>query len=101
VSAHDDSPGPLLEDRFAIVPEWLLDAEIDDAAVCLYAVLPPSAPFGPNAGTVLLAAGDVRIVLQTHARRQVETAGLPVTRGAVVCGAYRLLTGSGNSPGAA
>ena len=28
-----------VEDRFAIVPEWLLDADISDAAVRLYAVL--------------------------------------------------------------
>ncbi len=29
----------LLEERFAIVPEWVLDADISDAAVGLYAVL--------------------------------------------------------------
>ena len=29
----------ILEDRFAIVPEWLLDAEVGDCAVRLYAVL--------------------------------------------------------------
>ena len=29
----------VVEDRFAIVPEWLLDAEIGDCAVRLYAVL--------------------------------------------------------------
>lgn len=39
MSAPDDRPELLLEDRFAIVPEWLLDAEIGDAAVRLYAVL--------------------------------------------------------------
>jgi hypothetical protein len=39
VEPSDDSPELLVEDRFAIVPEWLLDAEISDAAVRLYAVL--------------------------------------------------------------
>ena len=34
-----DSPDLVVEDRFAIVPEWLLDADIGDAAVRLYAVL--------------------------------------------------------------
>jgi hypothetical protein len=34
-----ESADLLVEDRFAIVPEWLLDAEISDAAVRLYAVL--------------------------------------------------------------
>ena len=33
------SPDLVVEDRFAIVPEWLLDADIGDAAVRLYAVL--------------------------------------------------------------
>ena len=32
-------PELVVEDRFAIVPEWLLDADISDAAVRLYAVL--------------------------------------------------------------
>lgn len=36
-----------VEDRFAIVPEWLLDAEISDAAVRLYAVL---LRFGQSSG---------------------------------------------------
>ncbi|BEP13968.1 hypothetical protein acdb102_22790 [Acidothermaceae bacterium B102] len=31
--------GLVVEDRFAIVPEWLLDADISDAAIRLYAVL--------------------------------------------------------------
>ena len=35
----DPSPDLVVEDRFAIVPEWLLDADIGDAAVRLYAVL--------------------------------------------------------------
>ena len=35
----DASPDLVVEDRFAIVPEWLLDADISDAAVRLYAVL--------------------------------------------------------------
>ena len=35
----DASPDLVVEDRFAIVPEWLLDADIGDAAVRLYAVL--------------------------------------------------------------
>lgn len=39
VSSRDASPGLVVEDRFAIVPEWLLDADIGDAAVRLYAVL--------------------------------------------------------------
>lgn len=51
--------------------------------------------------TALLEAGGVRIELQTHARRELETAGLPVTREAVVRRAYRLLTEPGDSPGAA
>ena len=37
---REDSAGHLvLEERFAIVPEWLLDADISDLAVRLYAVL--------------------------------------------------------------
>jgi hypothetical protein len=39
VEPSDDFPELLVEDRFAIVPEWLLDADISDAAVRLYAVL--------------------------------------------------------------
>ena len=39
VPSQDASPDLVVEDRFAIVPEWLLDAEIGDAAVRLYAVL--------------------------------------------------------------
>ena len=35
----NESGDLVLEERFAIVPEWLLDAEIGDAAVRLYAVL--------------------------------------------------------------
>ncbi|BEP14001.1 hypothetical protein acdb102_23120 [Acidothermaceae bacterium B102] len=33
------APGLVVEDRFAIVPEWLLDADVSDAAIRLYAVL--------------------------------------------------------------
>jgi hypothetical protein len=39
VDPIDASPDLVVEDRFAIVPEWLLDADISDAAVRLYAVL--------------------------------------------------------------
>jgi hypothetical protein len=39
VDPTDVSPDLVVEDRFAIVPEWLLDADIGDAAVRLYAVL--------------------------------------------------------------
>ena len=35
----EDTPVLDVEDRFAIVPEWVLDAAISDAAVRLYAVL--------------------------------------------------------------
>ena len=35
----DSTADLVVEERFAIVPEWLLDAEIGDAAVRLYAVL--------------------------------------------------------------
>ena len=35
----DESADLVVEDRFAIVPEWLLDADIGDSAVRLYAVL--------------------------------------------------------------
>lgn len=35
---HDDAT-LVLEERFAVVPEWLLDADISDCAVRLYAVL--------------------------------------------------------------
>ena len=35
----DELADLVVEDRFAIVPEWLLDADIGDAAVRLYAVL--------------------------------------------------------------
>ena len=34
-----DAPALVLEERFSIVPEWVLDADISDAAVRLYAVL--------------------------------------------------------------
>ncbi|MDX6256641.1 MAG: hypothetical protein QOJ11_2975 [Frankiales bacterium] len=34
-----EAAGLVVEDRFAIVPEWLLDADISDAAIRLYAVL--------------------------------------------------------------
>lgn len=39
MTSSDPSPDLVVEDRFAIVPEWLLDADIGDAAVRLYAVL--------------------------------------------------------------
>jgi hypothetical protein len=39
VDPTDASPDLVVEDRFAIVPEWLLDGDISDAAVRLYAVL--------------------------------------------------------------
>ena len=39
VRSQDTSADLVVEDRFAIVPEWLLDADIGDAAVRLYAVL--------------------------------------------------------------
>ena len=39
MATSDETAELCLEDRFAIVPEWLLDAEIGDAAVRLYAVL--------------------------------------------------------------
>ena len=38
-SVGDESADLVVEDRFAIVPEWLLDADIGDSAVRLYAVL--------------------------------------------------------------
>ncbi|BEP13932.1 hypothetical protein acdb102_22430 [Acidothermaceae bacterium B102] len=38
-AAVSAAPGLVVEDRFAIVPEWLLDAEVSDAAIRLYAVL--------------------------------------------------------------
>ena len=39
--ATDGTPpaGLVVEDRFAIVPEWLLDADVSDTAIRLYAVL--------------------------------------------------------------
>lgn len=44
VSPVDATPpaaaaGLVVEDRFAIVPEWLLDADVSDTAIRLYAVL--------------------------------------------------------------
>jgi hypothetical protein len=44
---------------------------------------------------VLLEAGGVRIELQMRARRALELAGVPVTRNAVIRGAYRLLLDRG------
>jgi hypothetical protein len=38
-AAVSAAPGLVVEDRFAIVPEWLLDADVSDAAIRLYAVL--------------------------------------------------------------
>lgn len=38
-----------------------------------------------------MEAGGARIELQTRARRAMEEAGIPVTRNAVIRGAYRLL----------
>lgn len=38
-SCHSDDASLVLEERFAVVPEWLLDAPISDCAVRLYAVL--------------------------------------------------------------
>src|SRR3954470_10888647 len=35
----DDEGTLVVEQRFAIVPEWVLDADISDAALRLYAVL--------------------------------------------------------------
>ena len=52
-----DTGGALdVEDRFAIVPEWLLDAEVSDAAVRLYAVL---LRYGQSSGARMPVALDV------------------------------------------
>lgn len=39
VDQKQPAPDLVVEDRFAIVPEWLLDADVSDAAVRLHAVL--------------------------------------------------------------
>ena len=48
MSPKDPAADLVVEDRFAIVPEWLLDADIGDAAVRLYAVL---LRYGNSSGT--------------------------------------------------
>lgn len=49
----------------------------------------------------LLEADGVRVQLQLQARRDLEARGLPVTRSAVIRGAYRLLTDPDAGSGAA
>ena len=65
---------------------------------------PPTASDGPDLDAMaqaLLEADGVRVQLQLQARRELEARGLPVTRAAVIRGAYRLLTEPDPGSGAA
>lgn len=88
-------PDLLIEDRFSIVPEWLLDAEISDAAVRLYAVLVPSRTCiaGPWAAHSMSTSSVshrpyhgagvppwVRLARNGPAPERDRTPGLPTTR---------------------
>jgi hypothetical protein len=84
----DDEGTLVVEQHFAIVPEWVIDADISDAAYRLYSVLPPSPPRAPHERRVhhqeveevlLRHLGDVdlgQVVDDVRAARR--KAGLPV-----------------------
>lgn len=61
----------ILEDRFAIVPEWLLDAEIGDAAVRLYAVL---IRYGQSSGSRMPARSTLARRLRKRSTDSVDRA---------------------------
>ena len=65
------SPTPdgelVVEERFAIVPEWLLDAYVSDCAVRLYAVL---LRFGQSSGARMLSRATLAARLH---KRSVDT----------------------------
>ena len=67
----DASPDLVVEDRFAIVPEWLLDADIGDAAVRLYAVL---LRYGQSSGSRMPSRGTLARRLRKKSTDSVDRA---------------------------
>lgn len=67
-----DAAAPLdVEDRFAIVPEWLLDADVSDAAVRLYAVL---LRFGQTSGARMPSRSTLALRMRKKSTDSVDRA---------------------------
>ena len=67
----DDEGTLLLEQRFSIVPEWVLDAEISDAALRLYAVL---LRYGQTSGNRMPSRGLLASRLRKKSKDTVDRA---------------------------
>ena len=69
---HESAAAPLeVEDRFAIVPEWLLDADVSDAAVRLYAVL---LRFGQSSGARMPARSTLAVRMRKRSTDTIDRA---------------------------
>src|SRR3954447_4698798 len=78
----DDEGVLVLEQHFAIVPEWVLDADISDAALRLYAVL---LRYGQSSGHRMPGRRLLAARLQKRSRDSVDRALKELVRvGAVV-----------------
>jgi len=72
IQADDEDKASLdVEDRFAIVPEWLLDADISDAAVRLYAVL---LRFGQTSGARMPARSTLALRMRKKSTDTIDRA---------------------------
>src|SRR4051795_4648584 len=65
------APGLVVEDHFAILPEWLLDADISDAAIRLYAVL---LRYGQSSGARMPGRTTLARRLHKHSTDTVDRA---------------------------
>ena len=84
-SARDDfeDEGTLvLEQRFAIVPEWVIDAEISDCAFRLYAVL---LRYGQTSGQRMPSRALLARRLQKNSKDTVDRALKDLVRVGAVC----------------
>src|ERR671939_1828938 len=78
----DDDGTLVLQQRFAIVPEWILDADISDAALRLYAVL---LRYGQTSGQRMPSRATLATRLRKRSKESVDRALKELVRvGAVV-----------------
>ena len=86
--SDESTAGLVCEDRFTIVPEWVLDADISDAAVRLYAVL---LRYGQTSGARMPSRATPATGRRKRSVDSVDRASRELTRvGAVtVRGRYR------------
>src|SRR3954466_8530656 len=79
---NDDEGVLVLEQHFAIVPEWVLDADISDAALRLYAVL---LRYGQTSGQRMPSRAVLAARLRKRSKDSVDRALKELVRvGAVV-----------------